>query len=105
MEDDYRNITGTYDAFVSVGMLEHVGFDNYRTMGVTIDRCLKDEGCGLIHSIGQNIPRPMNEWIESYIFPGAYPPTLRQMMDIFEPQGLMVVDVENLRPHYAQTLK
>ncbi|MCZ6620071.1 MAG: cyclopropane-fatty-acyl-phospholipid synthase [Gammaproteobacteria bacterium] len=105
VEDDYRKITGTYDAFVSVGMLEHVGFDSYRTMGATIDRCLKDNGRGLVHSIGQNIPRPMNEWISSYIFPGAYPPTLRQMMDIFEPIGFSVVDVENLRPHYAQTLK
>jgi cyclopropane-fatty-acyl-phospholipid synthase len=46
----------------------------------------------------------MNEWIESYIFPGAYPPTLRQMMDIFEPVGLSIVDVENLRPHYARTI-
>jgi len=105
VEDDYRNITGNYDVFVSVGMLEHVGLDNYPTMGVTIDRCLKDDGRGLIHSIGQNMPRHMNEWIESYIFPGAYPPTLRQMMGIFEPQGLSIVDVENLRPHYAQTLK
>jgi cyclopropane-fatty-acyl-phospholipid synthase len=105
VEDDYRNITGSYDAFVSVGMLEHVGLDNYPTMGATIDRCLKDDGRGLIHTIGQNMPRHMNEWIESYIFPGAYPPTLRQMMEIFEPQGLSIVDVENLRPHYAQTLK
>jgi cyclopropane-fatty-acyl-phospholipid synthase len=104
VEDDYRNITGSYDAFVSVGMLEHVGLRNYRTLGATIDRCLKDDGRGLIHSIGQNIPRPMNEWIESYIFPGAYPPTLRQMMDIFEPVGLSIVDVENLRPHYARTI-
>ncbi|MEE9158497.1 MAG: class I SAM-dependent methyltransferase [Gammaproteobacteria bacterium] len=105
VEDDYRNITGSYDVFVSVGMLEHVGLENYRSLGVTIDRCLKDDGRGLIHCIGQNIPRHMNEWIESYIFPGAYPPTLRQMMDIFEPVALSVVDVENLRPHYARTLE
>ncbi|MDH3640535.1 MAG: cyclopropane-fatty-acyl-phospholipid synthase family protein [Gammaproteobacteria bacterium] len=105
VEDDYRNITGSYDVFVSVGMLEHVGLENYRTLGATIDRCLKDDGRGLIHSIGQNVPRPLNAWIESYIFPGAYPPTLRQMMDIFEPVDMQIVDVENLRPHYAQTLK
>lgn len=104
VEDDYRNITGSYDVFVSIGMLEHVGLKSYPTLGATIDRCLKDDGRGLIHSIGQNIPRPMNEWIESYIFPGAYPPTLRQMMEIFEPVGLSVVDVENLRPHYAKTV-
>lgn len=105
VEDDYRNAQGSYDVFVSVGMLEHVGVDNYPVLGATIDRCLKDDGRGLIHSIGQDVPRPLNEWIESYIFPGAYPPTLREMMDIFEPVGLSVVDVENLRPHYAQTLR
>jgi len=105
VEDDYRNVQGSYDVFVSVGMLEHVGVDNYRTLGATIDRCLKDDGRGLIHSIGQDISRPLNEWIEAYIFPGAYPPTLREMMEIFEPQGLSVADVENLRPHYAQTLR
>jgi cyclopropane-fatty-acyl-phospholipid synthase len=72
VEDDYRNITGTYDVFVSVGMLEHVGLSNYQKLGEVIDRSLKEKGRGLIHSIGRNIPRPMNEWIESYIFPGAY---------------------------------
>ncbi|HEX7036276.1 MAG TPA: cyclopropane-fatty-acyl-phospholipid synthase family protein [Pseudomonadales bacterium] len=105
IEDDYRNVTGSYDVFVSVGMLEHVGTDNYQTLGRTIDRCLKDNGRGLIHSIGQDLPRPLNEWIETYIFPGAYPPTLREMMEIFEPFGFSVVDVHNLRPHYAQTLR
>jgi cyclopropane-fatty-acyl-phospholipid synthase len=105
VEDDYRNARGAYDVFVSVGMLEHVGVDNYPVLGRTIDGCLKDDGRGLIHSIGQDIPRPLNEWIESYIFPGAYPPTLREMMDIFDPVDLSVVDVENLRPHYAQTLR
>ena len=104
VEDDYRNITGEYDAFVSIGMLEHVGVDNYRALGGVIDRALKDDGRGLIHSIGQNSPRPLNEWIERYIFPGAYPPSLREMMDIFEPYNFSIVDVENLRSHYAQTL-
>jgi cyclopropane-fatty-acyl-phospholipid synthase len=105
IEDDYRNATGRYDVFVSVGMLEHVGTANYRVLGGVIDRCLKDDGRGLIHSIGQDFPHPLNEWIERYIFPGAYPPTLREMMDIFEPFGFSVVDVDNLRPHYAQTLR
>ncbi len=104
VEDDYRNIRGEFDAFVSVGMLEHVGTANYRALGATIDRTLKSDGRGLIHSIGQTMPRPLNAWIESYIFPGAYPPTLREMATIFEPFGFAVNDVENLRPHYALTL-
>ncbi|MGD8833020.1 MAG: cyclopropane-fatty-acyl-phospholipid synthase family protein [Pseudomonadales bacterium] len=104
VEDDYRNISGTYDAFVSVGMLEHVGLANYQTLGEVMNRCLKDEGRGFVHSIGRNVSRPMNEWIESYIFPGAYPPTLKEMMEIFEPFEFVIMDVENLRSHYARTL-
>ncbi len=104
VEDDYRNISGSYDIFVSVGMLEHVGLANYPTLGSVIDRCLKDRGRGFVHSIGRNVSRPMNEWIESYIFPGAYPPTLKEMMDIFEPFEFVIMDVENLRSHYARTL-
>ncbi len=103
--DDYRNISGQYDAFVSVGMLEHVGARDYRQLGEVIRRCLKAEGVGLIHTIGRNTPRPMNAWIERRIFPGAYPPTLREMMDIFEPNNFSLQDVENLRQHYALTLR
>jgi cyclopropane-fatty-acyl-phospholipid synthase len=105
IEDDYRNITGRCDVFVSVGMLEHVGQDNYMTLGGVIDRCLTPEGRGLIHSIGRNRPLPMNAWIERHIFPGSYPPTLREMMAVLEPWDFSVLDVENLRLHYAKTLE
>lgn len=105
IQDDYRNIRGKYDVFVSVGMLEHVGVRNYKTLGRVIDRSLKDDGRGLIHSIGQNRPEPLSAWTVKRIFPGAYTPTLRQMMDIFENPGFSVVDVENLRLHYAKTLE
>ncbi len=105
IEEDYRNITGEYDVFVSVGMLEHVGRRNYRALGGVIDRCLKSHGRGLIHSIGRNAPRLMNRWIEKRIFPGAYPPALSEMMSIFEPYDLSILDIENLRLHYAKTLE
>ena len=105
IEDDYRDITGRCDAFVSIGMLEHVGRDNYRELGRVIDRCLSQSGRGLIHSIGQDSSRPLNAWIEARIFPGAYPPTLREMMEVLEPWRFSVLDVENLRPHYALTLE
>jgi cyclopropane-fatty-acyl-phospholipid synthase len=104
VEDDYRNISGQYDAFVSVGMLEHVGLANYGVLGEVIARVLTPSGRGLIHTIGRNVPRALDPWIAKRIFPGAYPPTLREMMDIFEPRGLSVLDVENLRLHYARTL-
>jgi cyclopropane-fatty-acyl-phospholipid synthase len=47
----------------------------------------------------------MNIWVEKRIFPGAYPPTLKEMMGIFEPFNFSVLDVENLRLHYAKTLE
>jgi cyclopropane-fatty-acyl-phospholipid synthase len=103
--DDYRNISGHYDAFVSVGMLEHVGVANYGTLGDVVRRALNGRGRGLIHSIGRNHPAPLQPWIEKRIFPGAYPPSLGEMMGIFEPANLSVLDVENLRLHYAQTLR
>jgi cyclopropane-fatty-acyl-phospholipid synthase len=104
VEDDYRNISGSFDAFVSVGMLEHVGVENYPGLGEVIRRCLKPEGRGLIHTIGRNRWKPMHRWIDRRIFPGANPPSLKQMMDIFEDAELSVLDVENLRLHYARTL-
>lgn len=103
IEDDYRSITGTCDAFVSVGMLEHVGPDRYRELGMVIDRCLAQQGLGLIHTIGQNTATPMSPWFLKRIFPGSYPPTLREMMALFEPWEFTVLDLENLRLHYAKT--
>jgi cyclopropane-fatty-acyl-phospholipid synthase len=105
VEDDYRNITGHYDAFVSVGMLEHVGRENYPHLGRVAQQCLPRHGRGLVHSIGRNRPSMLHPWIERRIFPGAYPPTLAEMMQIFEPYDFSVLDVENLRLHYAQTLR
>lgn len=102
---DWREISGHCDAFVSVGMLEHVGPENFHRLGQIIRTSLGSQGRGLVHSIGQNTTEPLSPWIERHIFPGAQPPTLQQMMDIFGPQNLSVLDVENLRPHYARTLR
>jgi len=104
VEDDYRNISGRYDAFVSVGMLEHVGVENYPTLGGVAHSVLGSNGRGFIHSIGRNRPAPLHPWITKRIFPGAYPPSLSEFMQIFEPWDFSVLDVENLRLHYAQTL-
>lgn len=103
IEDDYRNVSGTYDCFMSVGMLEHVGVKNYGTLGSLIDRCLERHGRGLIHTIGRARPSRLNAWIEKHIFPGGEPPSLGQMTAIFEPFRFSVLDVENLRLHYERT--
>ena len=106
VEDDYRQVRGTYDAFVSVGMLEHVGAPDYPTFGGVIDRALADSGRGLLHFIGRNQSAPLNAWIRKRIFPGAYAPTLREVFEhVLEPHDLSVLDVENLRLHYAKTLE
>jgi cyclopropane-fatty-acyl-phospholipid synthase len=105
IEDDYRNISTQCDALVSVGMLEHVGAQHYRDMRRVIHRVLDSAGRGLIQTIGLNQPHPFNLWTRKRVFPGTYAPTLRQAMDLFEPGGFSIVDVENLRPHYARTLE
>jgi cyclopropane-fatty-acyl-phospholipid synthase len=103
--DDYRNLSGTYDVFVSVGMLEHVAIHDYEELGAIVKRCLKPDGRGLIHTIGRTTEGPMNAWIERRIFPGARPPALSQMMNIFETNRFAVYDVENIRLHYSRTLE
>jgi len=102
--EDYRNVSGEYDAFVSVGMLEHVGSENYATLARLIRDHLRPDGLALIHTIGRNRPEGINAWIEKRIFPGAYPPSITQLMGLAEAGPLSVLDVENLRLHYAETL-
>ena len=103
--DDYRNADGQVDAFVSVGMLEHVGVDYYQELGRVINRCLKPDGMALLHFIGRNVPMPMNAWIEKRIFPGAHPPALSEVMPLFQHWSFSILDIENLRLHYSKTVR
>ncbi len=105
VEDDYRTISEQCDVFVSIGMLEHVGLKNYRELGRVIDRCLKPSGLGLIHSIGRSHPKPPDPWITKRIFPGGHVPSLGEISSIFEPHQFSILDVENLRLHYARTCR
>ena len=72
---DYRTIDERCDVFVSIGMLEHVGRASYRTLGKLIQRCLKPNGIGLIHTIGRSHPQPADKWIRKRIFPGGHVPS------------------------------
>jgi len=107
LEQDYREIDGHCDAFVSVGMVEHVGRANYRGLGRVVARTLdRQHGRGLLHFIGRDRALPLDPWITRRIFPGAYAPTLQEAIDgILAPARMSVLDIENLRPHYALTLK
>jgi cyclopropane-fatty-acyl-phospholipid synthase len=107
IDDDYRNVRGRFDAFVSIGMLEHVGRRNFESLARVLRRALKpDTGRGLLHFIGRDRPRPVNAWIRRRIFPGGYVPALSEVTRyILEPANLSVLDIDNLRLHYARTLR
>ncbi len=103
---DYRQERGVYDRIVSVGMFEHVGEPHFREFFKQLSKLLQDDGFAVIHTIGkQCLPSPISVWIRRYIFPGAYLPTLSQLAPIFEDEDLWLTDFENLRLHYAETLK
>jgi cyclopropane-fatty-acyl-phospholipid synthase len=106
IDDDYRNVNGCFDVFVSIGMLEHVGHRHFPTLAELLKRVLRrDGGRGLLHFIGRDVPRPLNAWIRRRIFPGGYTPTLGEVTSrVLAPAGMSVIDVENLRLHYARTL-
>ena len=105
IEDDYRAISGKFDVFVSVGMLEHVGLGHYQEFSEIIHRSIGDTGRGLLHFIGRNYPAAFSRWIRKHIFPGGFVPSLRQSLRVLDPKNYSVLDVENLRMHYAKTLE
>ena len=103
---DYRDLEGSFDRIVSVGMFEHVGVGYFATYFRKIRDLLSDDGVALIHTIGRsNGPGATNSWAAKYIFPGAYSPALSEILPAIEQAGLLVTDVEVLRLHYAMTLQ
>ena len=106
IDDDYRNVVGDCDVFVSVGMLEHVGIRHFSSLAAVLARVVRRScGRGLLHFIGRDIPRPLNAWIRRRIFPGGYPPALTEVATrVLAPAQMSILDVENLRLHYARTL-
>jgi cyclopropane-fatty-acyl-phospholipid synthase len=103
---DYRDVEGTFDRIVSVGMFEHVGVGFYDTFFGKCRQLLADDGIALLHSIGRSSPPGItNPFIAKYIFPGGYIPALSEVLPAIERAGLIVADVEVLQLHYAETLK
>lgn len=103
---DYRELTGEFDRIVSVGMFEHVGEPHYREFFTHLKRLLREDGIAVLHTIGRSSPpSPINVWIRRNIFPGAYLPSLSQLAPILEYLGIWLTDFENLRLHYAETLR
>jgi cyclopropane-fatty-acyl-phospholipid synthase len=103
---DYREIQGSFDRIVSVGMFEHVGKGNYPEFFNKIRDLLADDGVCVLHTIGRsNEPGPVNPFIRRYIFPGCDVPCLSEVLPVVERAGLLVTDIEVLRLHYAETLR
>lgn len=103
---DYRHLDQKFDRIVSVGMFEHVGKKNFNEYFEKAAALLADDGVMLMHTIGQaSPPSPTNPFIEKYIFPGGYIPSMSEVLPAIERSGLMLADVEILRYHYAETLK
>lgn len=101
---DYRDLTGSYDKIVSVGMFEHVGPKNYKTYMQAVHRCLKDGGIFLLHTIGSNETGfSCDPWISKYIFPNGNLPSIAQIGKACENLFVME-DWHNLGEHYKKTL-
>lgn len=101
---DYREVTGTYDAVISIGVMEHVGYKNYRTYMEVVNRCLKPDGIAFVHTIGSNHTLTHGEpWTDKYIFPNGVLPSISKLSNAME--GLFVVeDWHNFGPDYDPTL-
>jgi cyclopropane-fatty-acyl-phospholipid synthase len=101
---DYRDLRGSFDKFVSIGMFEHVGKRFIPMFMQKVSSLLKRGGLGLLHTIGKEVDDPDDPWVRRYIFPGGYIPNLSEMVEHMGMADLSVLDVENLRLHYARTL-
>ena len=104
---DYRDLPKygkKFDRVVSVGMVEHVGRENYQLFIDCVRDVLKDGGVFLLHFISALKENPGDAWIKKYIFPGGVVPSLREMISAMGDDNFHVLDVENLRLHYNKTL-
>jgi len=101
---DYRTLNEKFDRIVSVGMIEHVGNKNYREYFKIANRCLKDDGIFLLHTIGEiRSLKSTDAWSHKYIFPNGMLPSIAQLGKAVE--GLFVIeDLHNIGADYDKTL-
>lgn len=104
---DYRDMTGTFDHVVSIGLAEHTWQRGYETFIGKVSELLKDGGVGLVHTIGSTAAphETTDAWINRYIFPDGRLPRLEDLIEEMRRAGLTVGHVENLKLHYAETLR
>lgn len=111
LKTDYRDLLESrnrqkYDKILICGMIEHVGYKNYRILMKIVEYCLKDDGLFLLQTIGRDVSTTaitMNPWLEKYIFPNSMLPSIKQLSAAVE--GLFVIeDLHNFSAHYDKTL-
>ncbi len=103
---DYREMKDEkFDKVVSVGMLEHVGKDHLCEYFSSVNHLLNDKGISLVHCITNTSDEGTNSWINKYIFPGGYVPSIQELVADMCKENFNIIDVENLRMHYAKTLE
>lgn len=104
LNQDYRETVGTFDRIISIGLMEHVGYKNYRGFMDLIHRCLTDDGLALVHTIGRDTTSTIADpWISRYIFPHGHLPSITQFGEAIE--GLFVMeDWHNFSSNYDHTL-
>ena len=102
-----RDMPLRFEKIASVGMFEHVGLKNLRQYFSIAYGMLKPGGVFLNHGIARSTPSHFrrNSFINQYVFPDGQLVSLSQALVIAESVGLEVRDVENLREHYARTLR
>jgi cyclopropane-fatty-acyl-phospholipid synthase len=107
---DYREVTGQFDAVVSIEMLEAVGHEYFDTFFETVDRVLRPGGRMGLQVI--TYPDAQYEqqrrganWIQKYIFPGGLLPSLSVIERATRRTGLLLTAVDDIAPHYARTLR
>jgi len=101
---DYREVQGQFDAVISIGSMEHIGAKNYKTYMQVVDRCLKENGIALIHTIGSNKSITTGDpWSDKYIFPNGVLPSISQLGAAMEGTFVME-DWQNFGPYYDNTL-
>ncbi len=101
---DFREVDRQYDKVVSIGVLEHAGRDQLAEVVKAHADFLKPGGMGVLHFIGHFGVRDTEFYIREHVFPGGWIPSLAQTIAEMERCGLEIVDIENLRRHYAPTL-
>jgi cyclopropane-fatty-acyl-phospholipid synthase len=104
IDTDFRDARRQYDKVVSIGTLEHAGRDALEEVVRAHAAFLKPGGLGMLHFIGHVGHFQTDFFIRRHVFPGGWIPSLAHAIAALERAGCEVVDIENLRRHYALTL-